>query len=122
MKKIDGVADAEVSLTKGLATIKLNPGNKVRFEQVRKAVESRGVTPKDATVKLSGQLGFDNGRFRVAVAGTNESFEVATIASTPDKSEQALKQFIDQQLSFVVIIPAIEGKAQPAITIKDFWK
>ena len=122
MKKIDGVADAEVSLSKGMATIKLNPGNKVRFEQVRKAVENSGVTPKEATVKMSGELGFDNARFTVKVLETAESFAVAAIASTPEKSEQVLRQSIGQRLNFVVVIPPAKGNAQPAITIKDFWK
>jgi hypothetical protein len=122
MKKISGVADAEVSLSKGMATIKLNPGNKVRFEQVRKAVENSGVTPKEATVKMSGELGFDNARFTVKVPETAESFEVAAIASTPEKSEQVLRQSIGQRLNFVVVIPPVKGNVQRAITIKDFWK
>jgi copper chaperone CopZ len=122
MKKIDGISDAEVSLSKGTATIQLNPGNQVRLEQIRKAVEDSGVTPKEATIKMRGELGFESGHFTVKVLATNESFDVDAIPSTPDKSEQALKQFIGQELNFVVFIPPAKGKTQRGVTIKDFWK
>ena len=122
IKKLEGVADVNVSLSKGIGTIQLKPGNKVTLGEIRKGVEGAGVTPKEATAKLTGQLDQQNGTLRIKVPETNELFEIASVQTAPQKSEEVLKQMVGQQLKFVIVIPEAKGGTQPPITIRDFWK
>lgn len=46
----------EVSLNKGLATVKLKFGNAVKPEQFWKAVHDNGFTPKDTRVVVRGEI------------------------------------------------------------------
>ncbi len=74
-----------VSLKQGLVNIHLKPGNAVKLDQVRKAIENDAFTPKDAKVVAVGELVSQNGKLEFKVAGTNETFPAA---STPHKSWQ----------------------------------
>ena len=85
VKKISGVETVTVSLNKGLVSIKLVPGNRVRMDQIRKAILDDAFTPKDANVAAVGKLTSENGKLRFKVAGTNETFPVT---STPHQSWQ----------------------------------
>lgn len=77
VKKIPGVENVNVSLNKGLVTIKLAPGNKVKMAQIRKAILDDAFTPKDANVVAVGKLVSEEGKVQFVVAGTNETFPVA---------------------------------------------
>jgi len=74
-----------VSLNKGLVSIELVPGNRVRMDQIRKAILDDAFTPKEANVVVVGELVSENGKLRFKVAGTNETFSVT---STPHRSWQ----------------------------------
>jgi copper chaperone CopZ len=56
LKKIPAVDSVDVSLNKGLATVKLKPGNAVKPEQFWKAVHDNGFTPKDTRVVVRGEI------------------------------------------------------------------
>ncbi len=79
IKKIQGIESVNVSLNRGLASIRLKPGNTVALKQVRKAIEDNAFTPKDAQVVAVGELVPQDGKLQFKVAGTNESFPVASI-------------------------------------------
>lgn len=83
MKKMEGVESAEVSLNEGRARIVLKPGNPVRLEQVRKAVNEQGFTPKEARIKAVGELTTTNGRLQFKVSGSNEVFPMAEAPHAP---------------------------------------
>jgi copper chaperone CopZ len=85
VKKIPGVESVNVSLNKGLVSIKLAPRNKVTMAQIRKAILDDAFTPKDAKVVAVGKLVSERGKLRFVVAGTDETFPVA---STPHQSWQ----------------------------------
>ena len=55
-KKVAGVDSVEVSLNKGLATIKLKPGNTVSVPQLWQLLHDKGYTPKTTTVSARGDL------------------------------------------------------------------
>ena len=112
----------EVSLTKGVATIELQPGNRIGLDQIRKAVESKGLNPKDATVKAVGRLTSNGEHFTIQIEETKESFEIASIQTSPQKSKEALKTLATQRIHFVALIPSMDRKTQPGIIVKDFWK
>ncbi len=67
-----------VSLNEGLVSITLVPGNAVRLDQIRKAILNDAFTPKDANVVAVGRLAAEGGKLRFVVAGTNETFPVAS--------------------------------------------
>ena len=85
IKKIPGVENVNVSLNKGLVSIALAAGNTVKMEQIRKAILDDAFQPKDAKVTAIGELLAQNGKLMFRVAGTNETFPVA---STPHPSWQ----------------------------------
>ena len=55
LKKVAGVETVEVSLNKGLATVKLKPGNTVSIPQLWELIHKNGYTPKATIVFLCGR-------------------------------------------------------------------
>ena len=75
LKKIPGVESVDVSLNKGLATVKLNPGNTVRPEEFWNAIRKNGFTPKQTRVVVRGTLTAAP-QAAVTVSGTSQVFPV----------------------------------------------
>ncbi len=73
LKKFEGVESVDVSLNKGLATVKLKPGNTLRPEQLWDAVRKNGFTPKETRVLVRGEV-VSSAQFKVN--GTNQIFEL----------------------------------------------
>jgi hypothetical protein len=74
MMKFSGVESADVSLNKGLATVKLKPGNTVRPRELWEAIRKNGNTPKATRVVVRGEV--LSGGARLKVAGSGEMFEL----------------------------------------------
>ena len=62
LKKVKGVESVEVSL-KGLATVKLKPGNGVTVLQLWQLLHEKGYTPKGTTISVRGDLANGQGGF-----------------------------------------------------------
>ena len=73
LKKLPGVESVEVSLNKGVAAVKLKPGNTLKPEEFWEAVRKNGFTPKQTTVLVRGDV--QGGKLRVT--GTNQLFDLA---------------------------------------------
>jgi len=74
LMKFPGVESADVSLNKGLATVKLKPGNAIRPSEFWDAIRRNGNTPKTTRVVVRGEvLGGGN---QLRVSGSNEVFEL----------------------------------------------
>ena len=56
LKKVAGVESVEVSLNKGLATVKLKPGNTVTVRQLWNLIRDKGYTPKATTISARGEI------------------------------------------------------------------
>jgi copper chaperone CopZ len=56
LKKFGGVESVDVSLNKGLATVKLKPGNTVRPQDFWETVRKNGFTPKETRVLVRGEV------------------------------------------------------------------
>lgn len=69
MKKVEGVESVEVSLNRGEALLRLEPGNSVTVERVRQVVIDNGFTPKDADVEIVGKVVERGGKPALAVSG-----------------------------------------------------
>ncbi len=72
LKKVAGVDSVDVSLNKGLATVKLKPGNTVSVFQLWQLLHREGYTPKATKVTVRGELGNAQGRLALQVSGGKE--------------------------------------------------
>ncbi|HTM47304.1 MAG TPA: heavy metal-associated domain-containing protein [Bryobacteraceae bacterium] len=74
LMKFPGVESADVSLNKGLATVKLKPGNTVRPVQFWESIRKNGNTPKTTRVLVRGEI-LGNGD-QLRVSGSQEMFRL----------------------------------------------
>src|ERR1700679_144121 len=77
LKKVDGVESVEVSLNKGMATVKLKPGNTVSVPQLWELIHKNGYTPKTTAVSVRGELAKVNGALQLKVSGTKDAPQLA---------------------------------------------
>jgi len=54
--KLDGVEGVDVSLQRGVADLRLRPGNRVTIQQLRTLIKRNGFNPGSATVEAAGRL------------------------------------------------------------------
>jgi copper chaperone CopZ len=80
LKKVAGVDSVEVSLNKGLATVKMKPGNNITIQQLWKLIHSQGYTPKATTVLVRGDLAGTPDKVQLKVP---ESGEVIALTADP---------------------------------------
>src|SRR6202050_4726722 len=83
LKKVAGVESVEVSLNKGLATVRLKPGNTVSVPQLWELIHKNGYTPKTTTVVVRGLLIMANGRIELRVPGTKDMLALAADPKNP---------------------------------------
>lgn len=120
LKKTEGVETVNVSLNKGLATIRLKRGNTVKLQQIQKSVEDKGFTPKDAKVYLTGRIVNDGEQLTLKVSEANESFALK-MAAEGKKIERQLQDLINKNVVVEGIISSgKQGKSTPSISIVDF--
>jgi copper chaperone CopZ len=74
LTKVPGVESVEVSLNKGLATVKLKPGNNIRPVQLWEAIRKNGNTPKLTRAIVRGEVLAGGTQFKVSDSG--EIFEI----------------------------------------------
>jgi copper chaperone CopZ len=74
LKKFQGVESVDVSLNKGLATVKLKSGNTLHPQEFWEAVHRNGFTPKATRVVVRGEA--IGGGSQLKVTGTNQIFEL----------------------------------------------
>ena len=106
LKKFPGVDSVDVSLNKGLATVKLQPGNTVWAEQFWEAVKKNGFTPKETHVMVRGEIQQAGGKIQLKVNGTSRSYELVSHSQFPKAIEDATR-FAGKTL-------IIEGTLTPA--------
>lgn len=74
MMKFKGVESADVSLNKGLATVKLKPGNLIKPGDLWDAIRKNGNTPKMTRVTVRGEVLAGSSQFKVS--GSGETFQL----------------------------------------------
>jgi hypothetical protein len=72
LKAVSGVAAVDVNLEKGLATVKMKPGNAATFRQLQGAITKNGFTMKPSDVRVVGTIVVADGRSQLQVSGSNE--------------------------------------------------
>jgi copper chaperone CopZ len=109
LKKVPGVDTVDVSLNKGLATVKLKPGNTVTVSQLWKLIHDQGYTPKATAVLVRGELSSDQAKLQLKLTGINVVIPLAPDTKKPAAYRQ-LSNSVGQKVT-------LRGVLNPA---KDF--
>jgi hypothetical protein len=72
LKSVSGVDAVDVSLEKGLANVKMKPGNTATFKQLQEAITKNGFTMKPSDVIVAGKIIMVNGQPQLQVSGSND--------------------------------------------------
>ncbi|HXA67892.1 MAG TPA: heavy metal-associated domain-containing protein [Bryobacteraceae bacterium] len=110
LKKVAGVESVEVSLNKGLATVKLKPDNTVSVPQLWELIHKNGYTPKTTVVLVRGELTNVNGSFHLKVSGTKDTLPLAA-----DPKNATAYSELPKKLGQTVIV---QGMMTPAKDLK----
>jgi copper chaperone CopZ len=102
LKKVPGVDTVDVSLNKGLATIKLKPGNTVSVPQLWELLHEKGYTPKRTAVSVRGELAGGPGRLQLKVSGTNDVLNLV-----PDPKNAAAYDDTAKKVGQAVVIQGV---------------
>lgn len=92
LRKVAGVETVQVSLNKGLATVKLKPGNTVSVPQLWELIHKNGYTPKATTVTVRGVLAEANGGPELKISGTKDRLALAADPRDPAGFSEAGKR------------------------------
>jgi hypothetical protein len=72
LKSVAGVDVVDVSLEKGLASVKMKPGNAATFRQLQESITKNGFTMKPSNIIASGKIVMTNGQPKLQVSGSND--------------------------------------------------
>ena len=111
LKKVKGVESVEVSLNKGLATVKLKPGNTVSVPQLWQLLHNQGYTPKATAVSVRGVLAGAQGHVQLKVTGTKDTLMLAPDPKNPGVYSDASKKVGQSVLVQGVMVPGKDLKA-----------
>jgi hypothetical protein len=85
LKSVSGVDSVEVSLEKGLAVVKMKPGNAATLKQLNEAIAKNGFTMKDSTATVAGTVLETDGNAILKVSGSNDLLKLMPEStSAPD--------------------------------------
>jgi hypothetical protein len=76
LKSVSGVDSVDVSLEKGLAVVKMRPGNTATLKQLSEAITKNGFTMKDSTATVAGTVATTNGKPTLRVSGSNDLLQL----------------------------------------------
>jgi len=102
LKKTPGVEAVDVSLNKGLATVKLKPGNTVSVPQFWQLLHEKGYTPKTTTISVRGELLGGPGRLQLKVSGTKDTLDL-----TPDPKNAASYRAAAEKSGQTIVIQGV---------------
>jgi len=112
LKAVSGVDTVDVNLEKGLATVKMKPGNMTTLRQLNEAIAKNGFTMKDSTAIVAGTVVTTNGKTAVQVSGSNDVLNLE-----PESSSAVDPASLTGKLILVdgVISEASKGKVPDTI-------
>ena len=116
LKSVSGVDSVDVSLAKGLAAVKMKPGNTTTLKELQNAITKNGFTMKDSMVTVAGTVVLANGKTQLQVSGSNE---VLTLLPEPHASGDAASLSGKRVLVEGVIAEAAKGKIPDSIRYRS---
>jgi hypothetical protein len=102
LKSVSGVDSVSVSLAKGLAAVKLKPGNTATLKQLQTAITKNGFTMKQSAVMIVGTVVVAAGNVQLKVSGSNEMLDLipegqmTTIANSLNGKSASVDGFIPE--------------------------
>ena len=119
LKKVAGVESVEVSLNKGLAIVKMKPGNTITLPQLWQLIHSKGYTPKATTVLVRGELMGTPGKVQLKVPQTGEVIALAADPKHADASAAADRQIGRAAVVRGVMNPGKDFKAAVPLQVEE---
>ena len=112
LKAVSGVDTVDVNLEKGLASVKMKPGNPATLKQLNDAIAKNGFTMKQSTATIAGTVVSANGHVQLRVSGSNEMLELVpeAAASAPPASLEGKSVLVEG-----TIPEASKGKSPDSI-------
>ena len=111
LKKLPGVESVDVSLNKGLATVKLKPGNTLSVPQFWELLHQKGYTPKATVVFARGELSGGGDRLQLKVSGTKDVLRLAADPKNGTPYDEAAKKVGQSVVIQGVMAPGKDLKA-----------
>jgi len=99
---VKGVESVEVSLEKGLAAVKLKPGNTVTLKQLHDAIAKNGFTMKQSHMVAAGRVVPENGTARFQVSGSNDALVLIPESGVPEPGAASAPSGPNSTARFVV--------------------
>lgn len=119
LKKVPGVDSVEVSLNKGLATVRLKPGNTAAIPQFWQLLHEKGYTPKGTAVSIRGEVAEEQGHVQLKVSGTKDILMLATDPKNPDAYSEASKKLGQSVIVQGVMVPGKDLKAATPLQVSQ---
>jgi hypothetical protein len=111
LMSVNGVASVEVSLEKGLAAVKLKPGNSVTLQQIQNAITKNGFTMKQSHLIAAGKVIQAGSGAKFQISGSNE-----ILALVPESSGvSAPSATVATAIVDGTIPEAVKGKSPESI-------
>src|SRR5579862_8268653 len=119
LRKVAGVESVEVSLNKGLATVKLKPGNTVSVSQMWELIHKNGYTPKATAVSVRGDLVNADGQLQLRVSGTKGTLLLAADPKNPKAYSEASAKGGQAVIVQGVRMPEKDLKLPVPLSVRD---
>lgn len=111
LKKMPGVESVDVSLNKGLATVRLKPGNTLSVPQFWELLHQKGYTPKTTALSVRGELSGGGDRLQLKVSGTKDVLRLAADPKNGTPYDEAAKKVGQSVIIQGVMAPGKDLKA-----------
>jgi copper chaperone CopZ len=119
LKRVAGVESVEVSLNKGLATVKLKPANTVSVPQLWELIHKNGYTPKTTVVSVRGELTNVNGRLQLKISGTKDTLPLIADPKSATAYSEAPKKIGRTVIVQGVMAPTKDLKAAVPLQVSQ---
>ena len=116
LKSVSGVDSVDVSLAKGLAAVKMKPGNTATLKQLHTAIAKNGFAMKDSTATIAGTIAVAHGKTQLQVSGSNE---LLTLVPESQGSGDATSLSGKSVLADGTIPEAAKGKSPDSIRYRS---
>ena len=116
LKSVTGVDSVDVSLERGLAVVKMKPGNTATLRQLNEAITKNGFTMKDSTGTIAGAVVTADGKATLRVSGSNEMLQLEPqTAAAPSLTSMVGKAVVVEG----TIPEAVKGKTPASIRYRS---
>ena len=116
LKSVNGVDSVDVSLAKGLAIVKMKPGNTATLKQLQQAITKNGFTMKSSKATILGTVLTGDGQPQLKITGSND-----VVRLTPgSKSDINLSVMQGKTVLVTGIIPeSPRGKSPESLSVES---